>query len=416
MKKIFIIALIFVLQVSIGFADSLADYYPPQTLAAFCFDSKWSSNFLGYTGKDNELSKAYQEAVKCLKERFSIDIENDIKKMGVFLVPGAGNFTAVGIFSGNFNTKNNISLIETALSKAKTDAKLETITVNGKSVKSLNDGHQSIILYNDSVVLFTFNNALDDLINNRITLSKAPDDFSEILNKSDSFIYLSRTVVPILGMLRVPPELIGGMTYLTGYTDKSDNLRIEIGFVDANSANQILSGLKNLVNAYNNHYSNEFQKNQKTLKGDSVSEFGNTILSMYSSAKAKDLVDKLNFSTENNSLIISTKFDAFKIITGIVGGVMNVVLSSPQFAQARSVSREKACFANIRVMQAATEMYNMDHSTMMHTLDIETLVKEKYLKTAPSGPDPDCNYITVGDLLEGGYVACEKHGTPFKNQ
>ncbi|MBR4328859.1 MAG: hypothetical protein IKP71_03330, partial [Candidatus Riflebacteria bacterium] len=139
-----------------------------------------------------------------------------------------------------------------------------------------------------------------------------------------------------------------------------------------------------------------------------------TILSMYTGAKAKDLVDSLELSVNGNAVVISTKFEAFKIILGIVGGVGNVLMKSPHFANARSNARLKACFSNQRVMQGAVEMYNMDHSTMMTTLDIDTLVNEKYLKTAPSGPEPDCKYTTVGDLTDDGYISCVKHGSPFE--
>ncbi len=38
-------------------------------------------------------------------------------------------------------------------------------------------------------------------------------------------------------------------------------------------------------------------------------------------------------------------------------------------------ARDKACFSNIRVIQGAVEMYNMDVATMMRTLDMDVLIE-----------------------------------------
>jgi tetratricopeptide (TPR) repeat protein len=73
---------------------------------------------------------------------------------------------------------------------------------------------------------------------------------------------------------------------------------------------------------------------------------------------------------------------------------------------------QKACFSNMRVLQGALEMYNMDHEkNEMTSLDISTLVKEKYLKSSPSKPDPDCNYYSTGDLTKNGQIRCKIHGS-----
>ncbi|MBQ2592414.1 MAG: hypothetical protein II567_03940 [Candidatus Riflebacteria bacterium] len=75
-------------------------------------------------------------------------------------------------------------------------------------------------------------------------------------------------------------------------------------------------------------------------------------------------------------------------------------------------ARQKACFSNIRVLQGAVEMYNMDHSVMMEELDIPTLIKEKYLKEEPSKPELDCYYINSSNLSKDGFVICSRHLAP----
>ena len=84
------------------------------------------------------------------------------------------------------------------------------------------------------------------------------------------------------------------------------------------------------------------------------------------------------------------------------------------FAYRASV-RDKSCFSNIRVIQGAIEMYNMDISDRIEHIEPDTinrLVKGKYLKTEPSKPETTCEYKSIGDLTEGGFVFCTYHGDP----
>ncbi len=85
----------------------------------------------------------------------------------------------------------------------------------------------------------------------------------------------------------------------------------------------------------------------------------------------------------------------------------------PNFRKAREQSREKACYANMRVILGAVEMYNMDHSEMLHTIsdgDLELLTQIGYLKTSIQRPETTCAYYTDGDLTGVGVIACAEHG------
>ena len=84
---------------------------------------------------------------------------------------------------------------------------------------------------------------------------------------------------------------------------------------------------------------------------------------------------------------------------------------NPQFHRfRRAYSRQKACYSNIRVIQGAVEMYNMDSLTMMETLDQTLLEEGRYLKDIIEGPEKDCEYISEGNLADEGYVYCYQHG------
>ena len=86
-------------------------------------------------------------------------------------------------------------------------------------------------------------------------------------------------------------------------------------------------------------------------------------------------------------------------------------------------SKQKACYSNIRIIQGALEMYNMDVDTMMSTLDQRILIEEKYMK---STHELECPETSIGgtysgeNLTEDGEIICSYHGGliapgPFDN-
>lgn len=86
-------------------------------------------------------------------------------------------------------------------------------------------------------------------------------------------------------------------------------------------------------------------------------------------------------------------------------------IATPNFRKAREQSREKACYANMRVLLGAVEMYNMDNPEHpMRNLQIQRLVDGKYLKGRITPPTSGCRYKNNGDLSENGYIYCQLHG------
>lgn len=104
---------------------------------------------------------------------------------------------------------------------------------------------------------------------------------------------------------------------------------------------------------------------------------------------------------------------AFRIavVLFLIGVVVALI---PPRRTVRTTSREKACYANMRVLLGAIEMYNMDSAVMQKTMNervIERLTSEKYLKGGISKPDPGCNYSSTGDMTATGRICCDVHGT-----
>ncbi|MEW6711274.1 MAG: prepilin-type N-terminal cleavage/methylation domain-containing protein [Candidatus Riflebacteria bacterium] len=97
------------------------------------------------------------------------------------------------------------------------------------------------------------------------------------------------------------------------------------------------------------------------------------------------------------------------IVIAIIGILAAIAI--PNFRKAREQAREKACYANMRVILGAVEMYNMDHTAMMKSVALDSLVSGKYLKSEITKPETGCSYSATGDLDGTGLVQCEVHGT-----
>ena len=95
------------------------------------------------------------------------------------------------------------------------------------------------------------------------------------------------------------------------------------------------------------------------------------------------------------------------IVIAIIG--ILAAMAIPNFKKARASARQKACYSNIRVIQGAVEMYNMDSANMMNSLKTEDLISGHYLKEKPVAPETQCDY--KGENLENeGSVFCNFHG------
>ena len=100
----------------------------------------------------------------------------------------------------------------------------------------------------------------------------------------------------------------------------------------------------------------------------------------------------------------------------IIGVIVTVLIAPvPRFSKHghSRISRDKTCYSNIRVIQGAVEMYNMDHETMISSLsDSETLkptILKGYLRPV-THHEPMCYYKGL-DLEKGDVgIYCEYHG------
>jgi hypothetical protein len=100
----------------------------------------------------------------------------------------------------------------------------------------------------------------------------------------------------------------------------------------------------------------------------------------------------------------------------LFGGVLFIFFGPDpkSFGGGRPRGGIKACYSNLRVLQGAVEMYNMDVVTKMTSLDQPTLINGKYIKSSYPLFCPITEkkgiYTEKGNLTEDGEIICTYHG------
>jgi hypothetical protein len=95
------------------------------------------------------------------------------------------------------------------------------------------------------------------------------------------------------------------------------------------------------------------------------------------------------------------------------------MFAAPTFRKARQQARAKACYANQRVLMGAVEMHGMDNADFSKLefdlyagrINIDELVRGKYLKSALVPATNECEYRYLGDPAGDGVPFCVVHGS-----
>ena len=121
-------------------------------------------------------------------------------------------------------------------------------------------------------------------------------------------------------------------------------------------------------------------------------------------------------SEQNKKKSYGFTFLELIIVIAIIGIICAMAIPNHRKCTRRHDPR-KSCYSNIRVLQGAIEMYNMDNITMMTTyLNLNDLKNGNYIKKVedfsyPNTPEKSCKYCILGDITLEGQVYCQFHGT-----
>lgn len=121
------------------------------------------------------------------------------------------------------------------------------------------------------------------------------------------------------------------------------------------------------------------------------------------------LVDKIGFKIKDATLTFTVP-ELKKYVELKKKLERNAASSVSGGEAARGEAPEKACAANRMTIEGAAELYLMENTGIEKPIDIETLVREKYLKKVPQCPDGGSYTLDCGGDPKGSYKAgCGRH-------
>ena len=277
----------------------------------------------------------------------------------------------------------------------------------------------SLCFHKPGRVIFSSNSEIDYALKAKITDAPAP--IAKQAQKQTFFLQADIAILSAAFKNAPNPALKAASSMLAAidklYVFLADGkLQIRLICRDEESSKNFAQMINGMVASYRQKLDNDI----KMLKApaDGKGWFLNSLF--YFSKKgsllsSKETLDAFSVANKNKTVLIKSTLPPI-VQTGIVPVAMVGVLAAiaiPNFQKARNQARQKACFANQRVLLGATEMYNMDNSEMQTTINdqfLDKLVKGGYLKAKPVCPEGG-TYSSEGDLTGEGKITCSKHGS-----
>ncbi|MBR4329112.1 MAG: hypothetical protein IKP71_04605 [Candidatus Riflebacteria bacterium] len=404
MKKIWLL-LGFIFITSFAFADCFLD----GSTYFLNLEIKKAKEILGLTAEETADSEVYKEVVSHLKERYSLDIEKDIKQITLYMYSGYRSNDYIAVINGNFDPEKMQNTIKTVMESGKWRfQRLEDIEISGNKYKALRaDGFLNIIFFDKNTIIISN----DFIKKDKVKLSNTPNSINNLKQITNNYLYVSKDIFPTLKKIFCYPDFgLEKANFALSYI-KDDKLVFEVDFNDSATSKEVLEKINNLSKEQIEKFKQNLNENLEIIKKE-ISDMNdnftqNTFESILQSlcySKITDLINILEIKQIDNSIVVSTDF-SWNQISSIIAAFYYQIYESNKEEEKRYYCR----WTNIYNLEKALEKYYKDHKSQMTTLDIKTLVKEKYLSEEPILKDPKCEYY----LIDQYRVSCKKHGRKF---
>ena len=401
MKKIWLL-LGFIFITSLAFADCFLD----GSTYFLNLEIDKAKEILGLTAEETADSEVYKEIVSHLKERYSLDIEKDVKQITLYMYSGYRSNDYIAVINGNFDPEKMQNTIKTVMESEKWRfQRLEDIEISCNKYKALRaDGFLNIIFFDKNTIIISN----DFIKKDKVKLSNTPNSINNLKQITNNFLYVSKDIFPTLKKIFSYPDFgLEKANFAISYI-KDDKLVFEVDFNDSATSKEVLGKINNLskeqIEKFKQNFDTSLEKIKKEI-ADTKNNFSDNTFdlifkSLYSS-KSSDFLNHLDIKQNENSIKASLDFCWNQTSSVIVAF----------FYQLKEAKKEESIkqdckWDNMYKILEAKVKYDKEHDVKMTTLDIKTLVKEKYLPKEPELPCPECEYY----LMEDGSVACKKHG------
>lgn len=447
MKKLIKLVLLFILiSTPYAWSNPFEEFYPEQTSAIINIDIEESKSFLNMA-KESMLDKSYNNVIALLKRKLSLDISKDLKGFSICFIKVKSGFLSVEnnipfiFIEGDFSNKNSWEKLIKSLVKESTKEEIKSsiIKINDEKKQVYSSGNLQFILLNNSVLLMGINGTGKLLEDNKISLVKCPEDLKNISNLSKSYMYVNKSYfwhIQMLGSFIKDRENINSLSLF--FKNNKINILISI------NNTKLVEEKNKMIQENLSRNIKYIEDNFNRMKDCSLNSLPICLKQMYSNALYKKIIENLNFSTDENNILISLPIEDYLIQHGII----NIL---GQFANNLSLGLKRysliACNSNRKLLEKALNAYNTNDNSHLHydfgndkkysdyepvrikekimkpnktgrttsILDIPTLLKNDCLDIEPLKFEPDCEYVAFrsnpnlsvyGDEL---MVVCLKH-------
>ena len=301
---------------------------------------------IGLKAKETSELAVYKEVVSQIKENYSIDLDNDIKQINLYLLPGHLNFYLV--IDGSFDTKKIQNNIKDAIeSKKWRYHKFEDFYLSGNNFQALGINGYNLVFYDKNTLIFCKDSAGD---NDSIEISKIPDSIKNLGNISKNYLWISKDIqkTPDIGLEK--------SNYCIGYV-KDNQLIVEAGFNDSLEAKKVIENYKNIpkqqIETLNRNIKSYLEKAKEESSNLSEGLIPNILFNLLESVysnKTNDLTSNIKILQSENKIIISCDYEI--VLSGILTYAstfaLRNIISSIEFARGRSQSDD--CIFSIERM------------------------------------------------------------------
>lgn len=404
MKKIWLL-LGFIFITSFAFADCFLD----GSTYFLNLEIKKAKEILGLTAEETADSEVYKEVVSHLKERYSLDIEKDIKQITLYMYSGYRSNDYIAVINGSFDPEKMQNTIKTVMESEKWRfQRLEEIVVSGNKYKALRaDGFLNIVFFDKNTIIISN----DFIKKDKVKLSNTPNSINNLKQITNNFLYVSKDIFPTLKKIFSYPDFgLEKANFALSYI-KDDKLIFEVDFNDSATSKEVLGKINNLskeqIEKFKQNLDTSLEKIKKEI-ADTKNNFSDNTFdlifkSLYSS-KSSDFINHLDIKQNENSIKASLDFCWSQTSSVIVAF----------FYQLYEYNKESEihnhCSDNMYNISRAVEDYNKHKDNKMTLLNIETLIKDNYLKEKLEKTSSECEY----SLTKDKYINCKKHGNHWR--
>jgi hypothetical protein len=312
----------------------LADCFLANSDICLTLENERAKEIFGLTAEETADSEVYKEVISHIKERFSIDIEKDIKQISFYLCKHNFIFVVNGNFdSGEMLTRIN-NLIETEKWRYQSIVDFQFC---GNKYKALRINDHNLVFYDKNTLIFCEKKAEN---NDSIKISIAPDYIDNIRKTTNNYLFVSKEFAQnFRNFWRKSNLELEKANHFFLYV-KNKELFVEAVFNDSSTAKEIVDKANNYfskeyIEKLNQDYKRHLESSKENifkLKKDLPDILYVLFESLYSQ-KNTDCFSSLKFLQSGNKVIISFDFD--NVLSFITRGFDRFIQKDISFSMER---------------------------------------------------------------------------------